>query len=176
MNPLLEKVLDEGLTAGVSIVVGYIGAAVKLGKRFAAAEKKLHDVVAAKLDEVAKRTDATEKRLFEAFEELRAAMAGGLHMEIETIREHIRSEIGFMRERLADIKQMAEDLRNKSGDYSEEAELAAFMGKVAEWMDRTNRSVGRLEGMLGATSKAITTRPPPAPPRPAPPRPPRLPR
>lgn len=161
MNAIVEEVLTKIAEFGSTLVIGYVGAAFKLGKRVTAAELKVHTQFKARAEAMDARVDGIEQRLAEKFTELRASLGQGLHLELATIRQYVDGEVQHLRERVKDLKDMAEDLRQKSGDYSEEAELAAFMGKVGEWMARTNQAVGRLEGMLGATAKAITTRPPP---------------
>jgi ABC-type transporter Mla subunit MlaD len=164
VDPFTQGALEKLAEFFGTAIVGYVSAALRLSHRFANAEKKL--------------TTATEKHiegLTQRFEKLNEDLRRGLQLEVETIKEHVRGEIAHIRERLDDLQQMAKDLRDKSGDYTEEAELARFMDKVQEWISRTNKSIGRIEGMLGIASQAVTSRPPPLEvPRPVP-RPPRNP-
>jgi hypothetical protein len=160
MTPLIEKLMEEVVPPVVTMVLGAAAAWWRLATRYARAERSLRNLVRARLVEMDERVDKIEQRLLKQFEALRDALGKGLHLELDTIREHVRSEVSHLRERVSDLKKMAEDLRLASGDYTEEAELAAFMGKVGEWMERTNTAVGRLEGMLGAASRAVTVPPP----------------
>lgn len=179
MNAAVEEILKQAAEYGGPLVVGYVGAALRWRKRLAKAEETIHAryrVAEEKLESkyrntvaaMEQRVDAVEEKLEKRFAQLRVDLGQGLHLELETIRQHVAGEVAHLRERLNDLREMAEDLRTKSGDYTEEAELATFMGKVSEWMARTNQAVGRLEGMLGAASKAVTSRPPPPVPNSAP--------
>lgn len=159
MNPLVEKLFEEVGSLLASGLAGYIVSNIRIGRRF----------------------DRALASMAKDFEELRKMLSKGLKLELDSLKDDVEREVEVVRDKLRDVQKMAEDLRQKSGDYTKEAELANFVQQVQSWMLKTNTAIGRLEGRVNSNKarlEAITTRPPPIPsskPPPALPKPPRLP-
>jgi hypothetical protein len=142
VNPVVESLLTGALEIVGGGGAGYVLALFKVDRAFAKATTGL-------------RRDTAKQ-----FEELEEALKRGLRLELAMVQQAAKSEIARLQDRVIELRKMAEDLRDRSGDYTQEAELAQFVGRVGEWMERTNLAVGRIQGLLGVAKEVSTIRPP----------------
>jgi hypothetical protein len=162
MNPLLEAAGTHLVEGAIAALLGYFGGVVRMGKRVIHAEQRME-----------KRAKDYEERLAEKFDSLRDNLGKGLRLELDSLTNSVRADVQVLKDRLHDLRGMAEDLQRKSGDWTEEAEVTRFVERVNDQMRRLGEQVARIQERLGIAQAAVTARPPPfqapaAPPRPRP--------
>lgn len=104
------------------------------------------------------KLSGTERGLIQRFEELRSGLAAGLHLEVELLKQKVDGEI----ERVRGIERDVRDVREKSGDYTKEAEFSQLQERVIRWMNETSETLGRVRQFLRVwNEEAKKTLPPP---------------
>lgn len=145
MNPLVEKLLEEGATALAAGAIGWVVSTVKVGRRFTKFREKI-DAAEKTRDEFSlARADEYEAKLAARFEALRGYLLQGLRLEVQPLKE-----------RVDEVAKQLDSLRNRSGEWSSEAELAKFVVETQRELTKLNRELGTLEGRL---RRSISDRP-----------------
>lgn len=122
---LVEKI---GLPVA-GLIGGWIGAALRIETRV---RTLIESVKQLKEDEKKNREETKQ----------------GLRLELVHFHDQMEEKISNIRREISGHKSELDRMRDTSHDYAKDATLANFMSENNERWERTERSLGTLEGML----------------------------
>jgi predicted nucleic acid-binding Zn-ribbon protein len=140
---LAKPVLEPSLAIVGGLLAGYVGAVLRFRRTVTQHRKAVERLV--RIQGAALRKE---------FDDLRHVLGKGLQLEVANLRGQVDAEL----RRLENVERDVRDVREKSGDYTSDAQFSELEQRVSRWMVETSRVLGRVTQALKIVEEAETRR------------------